>query len=64
MPIYEILRVTREIQELIDAKASSFTIQDTAIQQGMNTLAMSARAKILQGHTTLPEAIRVLGLDW
>ncbi|MDH4379405.1 MAG: ATPase, T2SS/T4P/T4SS family [Vampirovibrionales bacterium] len=64
MPIYEILRVTREIQELIDTKASSFTIQDMAIQQGMNTLAMSARSKILQGHTTLPEAIRVLGLDW
>ncbi|MFN8615405.1 MAG: ATPase, T2SS/T4P/T4SS family [Vampirovibrionales bacterium] len=64
MPVYEILRITREIQELIDAKASTFTLQDQAIQQGMQTLAMSARKKVLQGDTTLSEAIRVLGLDW
>ena len=53
----------REIQEQIDKGASTFVIEDTAVKQGMLTLAMDGKRKILAGLTTVAEVTRVLGLN-
>lgn len=62
-PVYEFLRVSREIQELIDQGAPTFAIQDMAVQQGMSTLGASACRKVLEGETSLDEVTRVFGVD-
>jgi len=62
--IYEILDITKEIQELIDANASMGSILDEAIQKGMITLGMDGERKIAAGLTTVEEVTRVLGPDW
>lgn len=61
--LYEIMRLNREVQELIDNNASTFAIQDAAVKNGMNTLVMDGKQKILQGLTTVEEVTRLLGLD-
>ena len=61
--IYEIMNLDRNVQELIDAKASVYTIQDAAVKNGMLTLGMDAKRKVLSGLTTVEEATRILGLD-
>jgi type IV pilus assembly protein PilB len=61
--LYEIMSMNREIGELIDAKASSFLIQDAAVKAGMSTLGMDGKRKIFAGLTTVDEVTRVLGLD-
>lgn len=61
--LYEIMNMNREIGELIEAKASSFVIQDAAVKDGMLTLAMDGKRKIFAGLTTVEEVTRVLGLD-
>lgn len=61
--LYEIMTLTREIQELVDKGASTFAIQDAAVKQGMFTLAMDGKRKILAGLTTVEEITRVLGYN-
>jgi type IV pilus assembly protein PilB len=61
--LYEMMPFTREIQELVDKKASIFSIEDMAVQQGMNTLGMDGQAKVLCGLTNVSEITRVLGPD-
>jgi type IV pilus assembly protein PilB len=61
--LYEIMDVDRSIQELIDQRASTLVIEDTAIKAGMRTLAMDGKLKAQQGMTTLSELTRVLGMD-
>jgi type IV pilus assembly protein PilB len=61
--LYEIMNMNREIGELIEAKASSFVIQDAAVKAGMLTLGMDGKRKIFAGLTTVDEVTRVLGLD-
>jgi type IV pilus assembly protein PilB len=61
--LYEIMNMNREIQELIDNKASTFLIQDAAVREGMLTLGMDGKRKILAGLTTVEEVTRVLGYD-
>lgn len=61
--IYEVMRMTRELKELIDQGASTFAIEDMAIRNGMFTLAMDAKRKALNGLVSTEEVVRVLGLD-
>jgi type IV pilus assembly protein PilB len=61
--LYEIMSMSRQIGELVEANASTYLIQDKAIQQGMLTLAMDGKRKIMEGLTTLEEVTRILGLD-
>ena len=61
--LYEIMNTSREIEELVDNGASSYTIQDAAVREGMQTLAMDGKRKILRGLTSVKEVTRVLGLD-
>jgi type IV pilus assembly protein PilB len=61
--LYEIMTMNREVQELVDQGASTFQIQDAAIRNGMSTLGMDGKRKILSGLTTVAEVTRVLGYD-
>jgi type II secretory ATPase GspE/PulE/Tfp pilus assembly ATPase PilB-like protein len=55
--IYEILSIDREIENLIIEEAPIQKIQDAAFTKGMKTLRQAAIEKVLQGTTTLEEAI-------
>lgn len=53
--VYEILEVTPHIRNLIAARASTNTLRDAAIDEGMLTLKKSVRRLVLDGTTTLSE---------
>ncbi len=57
--IYEVVRITPEMQELIMQEASSLEIAKLAQQQGFNNLRQSGLLKVIQGVTSLEEANRV-----
>jgi type IV pilus assembly protein PilB len=61
--LYEIMEIDRQLAQLIDEGVSTIQLEDVALQQGMNTLAMQGVKKVLRGDTSLEEAIRVLGYD-
>ncbi|MGB9857607.1 MAG: GspE/PulE family protein [Dictyoglomaceae bacterium] len=58
--VFEILRVTRGIRELITKRASLDEIREKAEEEGMRTLFYNAREKVLSGITTFEEAKRVI----
>ncbi len=60
--IYEIMPITKEIKKLIAQGAHDLEIEECAVDHGMNTLSNSCLSHILQGHTTVSEFVRVLGL--
>jgi type IV pilus assembly protein PilB len=55
--IYEVLRLSPAIRELVLKGASSDQIKLQSMKEGMRTLRMSALTKVAQGQTTLEEAI-------
>ncbi len=57
--IYEILRISEEIRQLIMKKADSATIGRRAIVEGMKTLRDDGARKVMAGVTTLEEVLRV-----
>ncbi|MBT3890685.1 MAG: type II/IV secretion system protein, partial [Planctomycetaceae bacterium] len=57
--VYEIMRLTSDIRELIFQNASTSRIRDLAIEQGMTTLYQDGLLKVLGGITTLEEVYRV-----
>jgi len=59
IPIYEIMTVTSDIRELINAKVSSDVIGAQAVKNGMKTLRETAKRLVLQGKTTIDEMIRL-----
>jgi len=61
--IYEILPVRENIRKLILARASSQTIKQQAIKDGMRTLRQDGLRKAAAGLTTLSEVIRVTSGD-
>ncbi len=59
MGIYEVLRNTEDIQQLIVSNATSEKIQAQAIQDGMLTMQIDGLIKALRGQTSLEEILRV-----
>ena len=57
--IYEILRVSETIRQLIMKKADSATIARKAMEEGMKALREDGAEKVLAGITTLEELVRV-----
>jgi type IV pilus assembly protein PilB len=57
--IYELLRVTPEIQEAVLKKSSADDIRNIAVGQGTITLRQAALEKLILGVTTTEEVIRV-----
>jgi type IV pilus assembly protein PilB len=61
--VYEVFRVTTQIQDLILKRATSAEIQKTAQAQGMVTMREDGYLKALAGKTTIAEVNRVAALD-
>lgn len=57
--VYEIMRLTPSIRELIFQNASTAKIRSLAIEQGMTTLYQDGLLKVLDGITTLEEVYRI-----
>ena len=54
------MSVDNEIRELILQRAPSHVIRQAALDAGMITLKQDAMQKILEGITTMEEALRVI----
>ncbi len=59
--IYEVLNITDDIRELIYKNANQLEIEQTAIKNGMITLAQAAKEKFLAGITSLDEILQYIG---
>jgi len=59
MGIYEVLDNSVEIQKLIVSNATSNTIQDQAVKEGMMTMQTDGFIKALRGQTSIEEILRV-----
>lgn len=57
--VYEMLEITPDIKSMIAGAASSEAIKESAMKNGMHTLSMRARRKVLDGTTSLSEMYRV-----
>ncbi len=57
--IYEIMRVSDAVRQLIMKKADSATISRGALEEGMETLRDDGARKFLDGVTSLEELLRV-----
>ncbi len=57
--IFEVLVVSRAVQELINKKADAEDIKDCAIRDGMSTMLEDGLDKVQQGITTIEEVLRV-----
>ena len=58
--IHEVMSVTEEIERLAVERVSSAEIARTAVGQGMTTLREDGWAKVLSGHTSIDEIVRVV----
>jgi type IV pilus assembly protein PilB len=58
MGIYEFLRVTDAIRDLITSRAPSLVMRQKAVEQGMKTLREDGLRAIFDGETTIEEVIK------
>ncbi len=56
--LYEVLKVTEDIREMILSGASAVELRNRAIEEGMITLRQSGLQKIRDGVTTIEEVVR------
>ena len=61
--LYEVMRFTDELKEMVLGGASGAELKAAAIKGGMCTLRMSGIKKILEGVTTPEEVMRVTMAD-
>jgi general secretion pathway protein E len=57
--LFELMPSTEDIRRMAHDRTNSWTIQQTAIRQGMRTLRDDGWIKVLAGHTTVDEVLRV-----
>ncbi|MDH5669986.1 MAG: type II secretion system ATPase GspE [Nitrospira sp.] len=57
--IFELLMLDDDIRRLIGAKADSAAIKHAAVTKGMVSLKQEGAERVLQGHTTLEEVMRI-----
>ncbi|MDR5172917.1 GspE/PulE family protein [Methylobacillus sp. Pita2] len=62
MAIMELLRVDSEMDALVARRAHFDELRDLAVQKGFVTLAEDGIRRILEGHTSLSEVMRVIDL--
>ena len=58
--LYEMLKVTPELRQLITAETNAAAIREQGVKQGMQPLRISGARKITQGITTMSEVLRVV----
>jgi type IV pilus assembly protein PilB len=56
--IYELLKVTDPIRELVNERAPTVTLKEKAIELGMITLRQDGLRSIFAGHTTIEEVLK------
>ena len=56
--IYEIMKITPALKELISKNASVTELKEAAMREGMHTLRQSATSLVLHGITSIPEMIK------
>lgn len=61
--VYEVMSITEELASLINRRASTALIKETAVQEGMKTLLSYSLQLVQEGHTTLEEVERVTFTD-
>ena len=61
--VYEVMKVTERLQELITKGAPTERIKEAAVEEGMKTLLAYSLELVQQGHTTLAEVERVTFTD-
>ncbi len=61
--IYEILVFSQRIKDLIANNATESNIRQTAIAEGMRTIAQAGLEKVLKGITSVSEVLRVIHTD-
>ncbi len=61
--VYEVMRMTDNIQALISEGAPTDRVKEGAVQDGMQTLLSYSLDLVRQGHTTLDEVMRVTFTD-
>ncbi|MEN9581164.1 MAG: hypothetical protein RJA70_4173 [Pseudomonadota bacterium] len=61
--LYEVMRFTDVLKELVLQGASAAELKAAAIRDGMSSLRMSGIQKVLQGTTTIEEVMRVTMAD-
>ena len=59
IPVFEVMYIDHDIRRLIDTKATTDEIKETAIKNGMKTLFGSAVDLVLNGTTSLEEVLRI-----
>jgi general secretion pathway protein E len=57
--IFELMVLDDDIRRLIGGKADSTAIKQAAVAKGMVTLKQEGTERVLQGHTTLEELMRI-----
>jgi len=58
--VFELMMVSDSIRELVLKKAPAHRIREEALQAGMVTLKQDAMQKVLEGITTMEEALRIV----
>ncbi len=61
--VFEVMEVTPKLRDMVLDKASEKQLREMAIKEGMRTLAMDGREKILAGETTIEEFNRVIRIS-
>ena len=61
--VYEVMRVTERVQQLISDGAATEQIKEAAVEEGMHTLLAYSLNLVREGHTTLEEVERVTFTD-
>ena len=61
--VYEVMELREELKEFVLNGASALELKREAIRLGMKTLRQSALSKLVGGHTTLKEVLRVSAAD-
>jgi type IV pilus assembly protein PilB len=61
--LFEVVRVTRKIRELIVARATEVALKEEAVAGGMRSMRADGLTKALAGRTTLEEVLRVTPPD-
>ena len=59
--VYQVMRVTDPVRNLILEKGAPEAITDVAMQEGMGTLRGDGFAKVRDGVTSVAEVLRVAG---
>jgi len=60
MALHEVMPVTEQIERLTIEHSSVANIRSAAVEEGMLSLRLDGMSKVLAGHTSLDEILRVV----